>query len=98
MLIGIFFVWQIVLVCAGILTIVALIFSVQRRARKLAIVALVISFTPLVIALLSSSDLSKYGRSGDQSTVLFGLSILLPLVSLVAVYISKKPMLGRNYD
>jgi hypothetical protein len=98
MLIGVFFVWEIAIVCAGFLGMVALISQIQRRARKLAIGALVISFTPLVVALLSLGALSKYGRSDDKSSVLFGLSMLPPLLSLIAVYVSKKPLANHDGD
>jgi hypothetical protein len=87
-LIWVYMLWQMVLVGAGILALVALVFSIRRRARKFVLFALFASFAPFVVPLLYASPLSDYGSAHEEPVVLFGLSILPPLLSGVAVYIS----------
>ena len=93
-LIWVYILWQIVLIGSGIFSLVALAVSLRRRARKLAVVALVASFAPFAVPVLYSTPLSEYGSAHEEPVVLFGLSVLPPLISGVAVYISRRPLQG----
>ena len=92
-LIWVYMLWQIVLVGSGIISLAALVLSLRRRARKFAVVALVASFAPFAVPLYST-PLSEYGSTHEEPIVLFGLSILPPLISGAAVYISRRPLQG----
>ena len=92
-LLFVYFVWGVVLLSVGTFALLALVLSIVRRTRKgsrvLALISLVVSAAPFIVPVIYAKPLASYGRG---EAVLFIAVSLLPLVmSVAAVYYSRKP-------
>jgi hypothetical protein len=91
-LLGVYYIWALVLIGVGLFALLALILSLVRRtrkgSRKLAVAAIVVSLAPFVVPVINTEALSRYAH-GEAG--LFAVLSLLPLgMSVIAAYCSRK--------
>ena len=93
-LIGVYMLWQVVLLCAGALALASLVAAIRRPSFRFAVAALAGSLVPLLVPLFFFSPLSRYGAAHTEPVILFGLSTLPPLISGLALFLSSRRLKG----